>query len=91
MEITQEWRYSLPDGPTLDVDEHGRRIVLTAPDRIRLDPDGLNRMLEVFGANTRVPVDEDGTATLDDAGKYRYRRVEYNRRWNVGIYERVRS
>ncbi len=81
---------ALPDGPTLDVDEQGQRIVLAADDRIRMILHGLNRLLEVFGAQDPIEVGPDGTVTLDSAGVYRYRLVERDRwRREVGIYERV--
>lgn len=90
MKLEEEQRYALPDGPTLDVDAHGRRIVLAAGDRISMILDGLNRMLTAFDASTPIKVDQDGTVTLDTAGVYRYRLVEHDRwRRTVGIYERI--
>lgn len=42
------------------------------------------------GAHTSIPVDEDSTVTLDEAGKHRYRLVEHDRgRRDIGIYGRV--
>jgi hypothetical protein len=80
-----------PEGPTLDVDEQGRRVVVSAGDRIELILDGANQLLRRFGARTPIPVDEDGTITLDEAGQWRYRQVGYNRLRTVTIYERVKT
>lgn len=90
MKLEEEQRHALPDGPVLDVDEHGRRIVLAAGDRISMILDGLNQMLHSFGATSPIEVGLDGTVTLDSAGVYRYRLVEHDRwRRTVGIYERI--
>lgn len=90
MKLEEEQRYALPDGPVLDVDEHGRRVVLEAGDRISMILDGLNQLLASFGANTPIQPDADGTVTLDTAGVYRYRLAEHDRwRRTVGIYERT--
>lgn len=88
--MDKEARYAPPEGPTLDVDERGRRVVAAASDRIELVIEGANRLLKTFGAHTSIPVDEDGTVTLDEAGKYRYQLVEHDRwRRDIGIYEQV--
>lgn len=90
MKLEEEQRYALPDGPVLDVDEDGRRVVLEAGDRISMILDGLNQMLHAFGAATPIEPDPDGTVTLDSAGVYRYRLVTHDRwRRAVGIYERI--
>ena len=92
MKLADRQRFALPDGPTLDVDEHGRRIVLAASDRIQLILEGANQLLAAFGAKDPIPVSEDGKLiTLDSAGEYEYRLVERDRwRRHIGIYERVR-
>lgn len=90
MRLDKQPKHPAPEGPALDVDEHGRRVVLAAGDRIELIVDGANRLLKEFGAATPIPVDEDGTVTLDEAGEYRYRLVEHDRwRREVGIYQRI--
>jgi hypothetical protein len=92
MNLAYERSDAPPEGPRLDVDEHGRRVVLAAGDQIELVLDGANRMLLAFGACTPIPVDEDGTVTLDEAGEYRYRLVKHDRwRREVGIYTRVHN
>lgn len=41
--MDKEARYAPPEGPTLDVDERGRRVVVAASDRIELVIEGANR------------------------------------------------
>jgi hypothetical protein len=89
-ERLEKERHALPPGPCLDVDSHGRRIVLEAADVIQLDIEGVARMLRAFGAE---PIEEspDGVVVLDTAGEYRYRLLQQDRRHRrIGIYERVR-
>lgn len=91
MRYADRIKHALPDGPQLDVDQHGQRIVLAAGDRIQLILDGANQLLAAFGATDPIPVSEDGKViTLDSAGEHKYRLVEHDRwRRHIGIYERI--
>lgn len=90
MRYADRIKYARPEGPWLDVDERGRRVVLAADERIVLDIDGANRLLAAEGCTDLIEPHPDGTVALDSAGEVRYRFLEVDR-WqrDVRIYQRV--
>lgn len=86
-----EQRYTLPDGPILDV-EDGKRVVQHAFDRFSMDVDRANELLAAFGAADPIEVLPDGTVALDSAREWLYRPVGEDR-WNrrLVLYERVQA
>lgn len=79
-----------PGIPVLDGDGHGGRAVITAEDRILLDVEECNRLLEAHDMPPIEP-DGDGVITLDSAGQWRYRPTDIpdRRRPTRRVYERL--
>jgi hypothetical protein len=75
--------------PILDGDGYGGRAVFAAADRLELDIEAGNRLLEALDLPPIEP-DDDGVIALDSAGRYRYRPVGApHPRHNTRMYERI--
>ncbi len=91
MNLPQNQPSDVPvDAPMLDGDGDGGRAVITAADRIELNLEAVNRLLESVDLPPIEP-DAEGVIALDSAGLWRYRPVgqPHPREPDTQPYERI--